>query len=174
MITLMLLFIACPVKDEQRKFVQNTLAFCYLVGSWGAWESVVYSLLLYCAKGGEIAHLISLRNKDWWINHWVVSLVADKLRRRWLWEACFGGCEKLYERFIFVLEANCKSNLSWNQLMLGTSVRESLHRTTLQQYDAKCWWLDRCCYCMHFDTSRCDLFPRRCSVVTNYKILAVR
>ena len=79
---LMLLFIACPIKDEQWKFAQNTLAFCYLVGSWGVWESVVYSLLLYCAKGGEIAHLVSLQNKDWWINHWVVTLVADKLGRR--------------------------------------------------------------------------------------------
>ena len=68
----------------------------------------------------------SNRSLQKWINHWVVTLVADKLRRQWL--SVYVG-----------IRANCISNLSPNhtlQLTTWTCVRESLYK-----YTSKTWCL---------------------------------
>ena len=55
-------------------------------------------------------------------NHWVVTLVADKLRRQWLWDV------------YLVLEANCISNQTIPYNWQPSNICETT--TTLQKYDA--------------------------------------
>ena len=91
--------------------------------------------------------------KDWLFNLWMVTLVADKLRRQWLWEVCVG------------IGANCISYLSPNRtlkLTAWTSVRESLqlhfknahkswdsHRSSVVTISARSWLLLHACFLIH-------------------------
>ena len=64
---LMLLFIACPVKDEHNFVKKGCTEYTNLLLPSGQWECVyiyIYIVCCYIVLGGEIGHLISLQNKD--------------------------------------------------------------------------------------------------------------
>ena len=68
-----------------------------------------YPTICRSASNGKEAWKVSIiytANKDWLFNHWMVTLVAEKLRK-----------QQLYEKFILVLEANYISNLSPNHTL---------------------------------------------------------
>ena len=97
---------------------------------------------------------MSLHTLQKMIDHWVVTLVPGD-----------SGCEK----FILVLEVNCVSNLSLNDTLQLTTLREWVTTTAFQTYDAFVMILSQMfsgyyiciCICiLHPDTCRCDLFWR--------------
>ena len=68
-----------------------------------------------------VTFVMSLHTLQKMIDHWVVTLVPGD-----------SGCEK----FILVLEVNCVSNLSLNDTLQLTTLREWVTTTAFQTYDA--------------------------------------
>ena len=96
-------------------FVTNKICKITNICRWGQLHQHCGRCLLRFVN----TNTISLPKKIVCFSHWVVTLVAEKLRRQWLWKAYFGIRGQLN---VSNLRPNCTLQLK----MLKTSVRESL------------------------------------------------